>query len=389
MRTFQILTTLMLLVFCSNTQAVMVQESFDTDSADTATTLGLYPQFQYAGAGDATVVNGELQLSTTGAGSRNFFFTTESVGDSVRIAADISKAPAGGSFNAGLVIGDNNIVFHPGFAPTPGAFRVEGPGGFGNQNMGFVPSGHPVLHHFEAFIAPDGNVDITVTNGDNPSQFFKRSYTSTYTPGDRVGFTVEGGAGVGVFDNLQFVVPELRFDADGVNQSMIITSGGSAWDVVTFPPSGRANIYFDENSNGIFGESGENTGNTASTLGFSINPIESGRAYEFGMEGFTNAADTGTLFIDLILSDQSVIDLVIAEGSPVTFRNSDGSSWVAEFEFNPFFYGDVVFNGNTTAGQNVRDHQGVLTLTQIPEPTSAALLGLGSLFMMRRKRRYA
>jgi len=197
-----------LLLFTSKTSSAVLFETFDTDTPNLAATLAAYPNFSYTGSGDAFVTAGQLHLTTSG---RTFFFDTVG-GGPLLIDADISKTPGGGSFNAGLVIGQNNLVFHPGY--SGGAFRVEGPGGFGNQNMGFTPAAWPTMHHFNVAIRPTGgtnaDIDIRVTDGSNPLNVFTASYTSTtYTTGDRIGFTVEGGyLNRGVFDNLSVVVPE-------------------------------------------------------------------------------------------------------------------------------------------------------------------------------------
>lgn len=194
---------------------LIIDETFDTDTPNTATTLTTYPEFTYSGGGAATVVGGQLNLTTSGSGggNRNFFFTTP-VSPVVKVEADITKNPAGGSFNSGLVIGDNNLIFHPGYGG--GAFRIEGPGGVGNQNMGFTPAGFPTIHQWDLDIDPvTGIVDVEITDGDNLANVFMFTSNPIYTPGDRIGFTVEGGGGnLGIFDNLRItdntvaVIPE-------------------------------------------------------------------------------------------------------------------------------------------------------------------------------------
>ena len=144
----------------------------------------------------------------------------------------------------------------------------------------------------------------------------------------------------------------------------LISSGGANWNLNPFPPSGNANVYWDANRNGIFGEAGENDGNDVATLAFNA-PITSGEELHFGVEGFGSAAETGTINFILELTDSSPLSLSVTEGMTEVFFDSNGDPWEANFEFNDGFYGDVVFNGGAGGnGANVNDHQGILTLTQ-------------------------
>ncbi len=197
------LATLGILVASPAKAAILFSETFDTDTANLADTLSTYSDFSYTGSGDAFVQNGQLRLTTSNARNRNFFFDAlPAVTGDIIIEADISKTPGGSSFNTGLVVGDNNFVFHPGL--FGGAFRIEGSGGFSNQNMGFTPSAFPVMHHMKIEIT--GNLfDITITDGLNPANVYTTTFNDPiYTPGDRIGLTVEGRTltNEAVFDNL-------------------------------------------------------------------------------------------------------------------------------------------------------------------------------------------
>ncbi|MCS7303727.1 MAG: hypothetical protein NZ602_01290 [Thermoguttaceae bacterium] len=60
-----------------------------------------------------------------------------------------------GNFPVGMIFGDYQAVFHPGY--SGGAFRMEGGWTTGNQNMGWTPK-LGVLHHMEVvadFVAPN------------------------------------------------------------------------------------------------------------------------------------------------------------------------------------------------------------------------------------------
>jgi hypothetical protein len=114
-----------------------------------------------------------------------------------------------------LVVGGNTVVFHPGFAGTPGALRVGGAGGFGNQDMGFVPA-NGTLYHVEVHQFPTGQFDITVTDGDNPATVYTNTWTNLASVGGPIGFVRAGPLGTGpghaLYDNLRVddtnVIPE-------------------------------------------------------------------------------------------------------------------------------------------------------------------------------------
>ena len=116
------------------------------------------------------------------------------------IDLDIGADPGSVQYNVGLAIGSNRLIFHPGFAG--GAFRVDGPGGFANTNMGYTPEGNGFMHHMQVVIDAElGQFDITVTSGT--SQFVTSFTNSGYSAFDHVGFTVEGNTvGAALFDNL-------------------------------------------------------------------------------------------------------------------------------------------------------------------------------------------
>ena len=198
-------------------------EKFQANTADTAATLATYPAWSATGstASNIFVAGRRLNMVPNGAGN-NILFDVGGVPGNVLLKAEIGTngfGPIG--YNVGISIGSNRLVFHPGL--TGGSFRVEGAGGYGGENMGFNPAAN-VMHHFEVSIdAATKLVTIKVTDGNDASNVYNRTFTATkYDPGvSRLGFRIEGGnfGGQGFFDNFHLI--------EGSNYSQF-TEGG-AW----------------------------------------------------------------------------------------------------------------------------------------------------------------
>ena len=205
--------------FVSTARANLVFfEAFDVDTTSTAQTLSEYSSFSLSGGGAnaLTVDGGVFHLPMQPVGGLQQVSMPGFQGD-LTINVDLGKNPGGETFYVGLVIGDNRLLFHPGTtSPHPdGAFRVEGPGGFANQDMGFVPAGGNALHEMQVTIVEaTGQFNIVVTDGNNALNTYATSFLNPgYTPGDQIGFVtngVVGAPGDARFDNLSIFssVPE-------------------------------------------------------------------------------------------------------------------------------------------------------------------------------------
>ena len=184
---------------------------------------------------------------------------------------------------------------------------------------------------------------------------------------------------------------QISLVADPATPLTMSTPEGANWDTITFPPSGNANPFWDANADGIFGNSpGENTGNTNETISFTINPIVGGTSYLFGLEGFPGSGETGSASFTITNTDLTTQEVNVVEGTTALFSDSNGDMWGVDFDFKNGFYGDVVFNGGVGGnGVFTPDHQGVLTFSVVPEPSTSVMIGLGlaGLIGVRRRRR--
>jgi len=72
----------------------------------------------------------------------------------------------------------NCVKFHPGM--SGGCLRVEGPGGFGNQDIGFKPENWSDSEHrlnlLEITVGTDGKNEVRITNSTNPGQVWHKSW---------------------------------------------------------------------------------------------------------------------------------------------------------------------------------------------------------------------
>jgi hypothetical protein len=115
---------------------------------------------------------------------------------------------------------ENTMLFHPGYNGPPGSFRINGPDGFGNQNMGWVPS-IDVLHHVEIHSFPDGLFNIKVTDGTNPSLVYEDFFTNPAAYGSDIGF-LAAGAGAAIYKNLSITLANAPSVAGDYNSNGVV-----------------------------------------------------------------------------------------------------------------------------------------------------------------------
>jgi len=185
-------------------------ESFDTPSTDALFSTN-YAAFTTTGALTRTVDAGGILRLGSGTGNPATTWTSVTpapvpVGG-ILINVDMGYDGSAGTGSTSLVLGANVINFHPGYPSPPGAFRIDGLGGSGNQDMGWIP-GLGVLHHVEILSSPSGLFNIKVTDGSNPANVYTTSFTNVGSYGGQVGPSAVGSQGA-MFDNLLITaVPE-------------------------------------------------------------------------------------------------------------------------------------------------------------------------------------
>jgi hypothetical protein len=185
-------------------------ESFNTPSNDASFSTN-YPAFTTTGVLTRTVDAGGILRLGSGIGNPATTWTSVTPapvpGGGILINVDMGYDGAAGTGSTSLVLGANVINFHPGYPSPPGAFRIDGPGGGPNQDMGWTP-GLGVLHHVEILSSPSGLFDIKVTDGSNPANVYTTSFTNLGSYGGQVGPSAVGSQGA-MFDNLSITaIPE-------------------------------------------------------------------------------------------------------------------------------------------------------------------------------------
>ena len=149
-----------------------------------------------------------------------------------------------------------------------------------------------------------------------------------------------------------------------------------------------ANVYWDANNNGTFGEAGENSGNTTASLSNVLNgqTISDGFVMNFAVEGFSGSAGVSDTFrFNITQTDSTVITINAAIGD-TAFVDSNGDHWSVHYAFTKKGYGDVISSNRSAPGGRA-DHKAVLTFTKVPAPLRAALLGLGGITVILQPRK--
>ena len=204
--------------------AAVYHESFDATTNDhTIATLNAYPGYagRFVVDGGAMVAGGQLRL-VNGSHDDEQSLVRPGVAGPATVSALVGADNSGGSYNVGIGIGQNNIVFHPGFGGA--GLHVEGTGGFANTNVGFTPA-NGVLHQLDVAYSAAGVFNITLTDGANPANTWSGSFTNAASVGGEIALRRSGGpVGVGLYDDLTVNGVTESFDTStNVGRSAVYT----------------------------------------------------------------------------------------------------------------------------------------------------------------------
>lgn len=189
----------------------MLFESFEQDADNPAEVADFYPAWEFIpqnvyDQANVRVVDGVLRLQ----GSWNQptrFALTDSPQGAFSFSADVGTEPGHYCVNVGVEVGQNEIVFHPGYPGT--ALRVEGPGGFSNRNLGFTLA-PATLHQFTLAHDGEGLFEITLTDAYNAENTTTMQFWNPGSIGGTISLTRAsciGSVSEGLFDNIEITIP--------------------------------------------------------------------------------------------------------------------------------------------------------------------------------------
>ena len=202
---------------------VLVEDFIEDMRTEDPTDLltDVYVQFETMGGASPIFNSGQLTLEPMGHIESNppaGFITSQTYSGDTYLYSRVGRSTADGSYNVGVRVGQNALVFHPGLSDgIQGHFRheyaAEGSDDFAlniagpNLDMGFTPA-VGVLHPVEVRInAATGDARITITDANNPDNVFQYDFNDPRlaTGSYRLGFLTHGnpGLGVGYFDSVR------------------------------------------------------------------------------------------------------------------------------------------------------------------------------------------
>lgn len=198
---------------------VLFSENFSTNSSETqfAATYPLWTVTKYEGNPPFEVADGMLFLRFGGSNlGISSTIDASSLTGPIQIEAELGGGDGVTSqpcnYATILVIGNNNVVFHPGCVREGirGHLRIDGPGGFDNQDVGWVIA-EKVLHRLVVKSDGMGNFIGTLTDGTNPENTYTFSWTNAGAVGTTIGFQRYGhGPGDGFFSKLTIASPTIQ-----------------------------------------------------------------------------------------------------------------------------------------------------------------------------------
>jgi len=224
----------------AGTVALPYTEGFDTD-IDTTLFPNIYSDFTLT-ASPATdpdnppvpmpsVLNGVLHLKNSGQAGVYSLNVMPDPLPAGKIIVDIDGGNKNAATQFRLQLGNNAIVFHPGYDQggfTQGAFRIEGAGaadaGYAfNVALPFFPMVN-TLYHMHVELGGDGANNLTLTdttnpNNNDPNKFFHAAWQNLGAHNGPIG--PAWFFGEGIYDNFSITTPgggaglAADFDHDG------------------------------------------------------------------------------------------------------------------------------------------------------------------------------
>jgi len=177
---------------------VIFESKFETDASTPGELADAYPFIRADEPEILSVKRGALRVERESLGGENQVNELcEGLENCTDVAYHISITWDADLHNMwlGCYVGEGNarnrFAFHPGKVPremfSPGGqFRIEGPGGCGNVNIGFTPSGsYEASCRFVVVLNRDGNHEVTIGQLHDeyarPCMAMQRSYTKKWS----------------------------------------------------------------------------------------------------------------------------------------------------------------------------------------------------------------
>lgn len=260
-----ILGALGALLFASASAALftLLEESFSSDTYDTSETLATYPQWERIGTTPLTVSSGAIRIIPQGVENVNGqilglqgFEVRESFFGKIEITYKTGRSNESGSYNTGILIGESNIVFHPGYSFGEGAFRVDRwingarVSRTPNMPMGFTPA-TLVLHDVKITIdSYTGGITVLIVDGADPTRSFTYNFSdNSVTQPFEIALTTYGflDEGIAYFDDVVIaadLIPESvgidvkpGMEPDCGGSIPVAVLGSDSFDVAQIDPS--------------------------------------------------------------------------------------------------------------------------------------------------------
>lgn len=180
----------------------------------------------------------------------------------------------------------------------------------------------------------------------------------------------------------------------GNGADLVLTVSGGTFDSEEVPPSGSANVYASNDGGSTLLNGGGSNASLAWSQAITDGLVITLITNDFGLGNHTGVfgfdvlgADGSTLIYDGAVDAGNVNTggAEVLDGASVVIVDTDGVQWNVAFNaLGPT--GSDIIGGVDSIADGTNDLASSLTFTIVPEPGSLALLGLGGLSILRRRR---